>query len=186
MAAEGKAARWLYGPGQTEAVLARADALVAGSERARRRDRAAHARRRDRAPDDSRRLPATHVRGDAPRRPMCVGWVGTAGNTEYLDPLAGVFARLAGEQVAVLEVVSSEPWSGPARFRRWTSAEEASVFARFDVGIMPLPDTPYTRAKAGFKLLQSLAAGVGVVGESGRCQPMRSSSARCRNARRHT
>jgi glycosyltransferase involved in cell wall biosynthesis len=37
------------------------------------------------------------------------------------------------------------------------------VFSRFDVGIMPLPDTPYTRSKAGFKLLQSLAAGVGVV-----------------------
>ena len=28
---------------------------------------------------------------------------------------------------------------------------------------MPLPDTPYTRAKAGFKLLQYMAAGVPVV-----------------------
>ena len=28
---------------------------------------------------------------------------------------------------------------------------------------MPLPDTTYTRSKAGFKLVQSLAAGVGVV-----------------------
>ena len=60
-------------------------------------------------------------------------------------------------------MVSSEPWNGPSSFRRWTIAEEATVFARFGIGIMPLPDTPYTRAKAGFKLLQYMAAGVPVV-----------------------
>jgi glycosyltransferase involved in cell wall biosynthesis len=37
------------------------------------------------------------------------------------------------------------------------------MFARFAVGIMPLPDTTYTRSKAGFKLLQYMAAGVPVV-----------------------
>ena len=33
----------------------------------------------------------------------------------------------------------------------------------FAIGLMPLPDTPYTRAKAGFKLLQYVAAGLPVV-----------------------
>jgi glycosyltransferase involved in cell wall biosynthesis len=74
-----------------------------------------------------------------------------------------VFGRLRADGDAELEVVSTYPWDGPARFRRWTIEEEVSVFARFDVGIMPLPDTPYTRAKAGFKLLQYMAAGLPVV-----------------------
>jgi glycosyltransferase involved in cell wall biosynthesis len=37
------------------------------------------------------------------------------------------------------------------------------LFGRFDVGIMPLPDDPYTRYKAGFKLLQYMTAGSAVV-----------------------
>ncbi|HEV2773129.1 MAG TPA: glycosyltransferase, partial [Thermoleophilaceae bacterium] len=32
-----------------------------------------------------------------------------------------------------------------------------------EVGLMPLPDTPYTRAKAGFKLLQYMAAAAPVL-----------------------
>jgi hypothetical protein len=162
MASKGRAARWLYGPAQSLAVLARADAVVAGSD-----ELAAAIGERTRVtvtvlptiPDVTRYPVAEH----GARRPMAVGWVGTAGNRQYLDPLKDVFAELADEGLAVLEVVSSDPWDGPAAFRRWTPGEEASVFSRYDIGIMPLPDTPYTRSKAGFKLLQSLAAGVGVV-----------------------
>jgi glycosyltransferase involved in cell wall biosynthesis len=143
-------------------VLGRANAVVAGSD-----ELAAGIRQRTQVGvtvlptiPDVRRYPiATHEI----RRPIMVGWVGTAGNRQYLEPLRNVFARLTDEGVATLEVVSSDPWAGPAAFRRWTPGEESSVFARYDVGIMPLPDTPYTRSKAGFKLLQSLAAGVGVV-----------------------
>jgi glycosyltransferase involved in cell wall biosynthesis len=162
MAQKSRVARWLYGPAQTLAVLARADAVVAGSvELAAAIERRARGRANvlQTIPDVSRYPLASHP----PRRPMSVGWVGTPGNRVYLDPLVEVFARLASEGVATLEVVSSEAWHGAPGFRRWSQDEEASVFARYDVGVMPLPDTPYTRAKAGFKLLQSMAAGVGVV-----------------------
>jgi glycosyltransferase involved in cell wall biosynthesis len=92
-----------------------------------------------------------------------VGWAGTTGGLSYLDPLADVFRRLSDDHVAELEVVSSAPWRGPAQFHRWTLAEETSLFQRFDIGIMPLPSTDYTRAKAGFKLLQYMSAGLPVV-----------------------
>jgi glycosyltransferase involved in cell wall biosynthesis len=96
-------------------------------------------------------------------RPVVVGWAGTSGGLGYLDPLAKVFARLAADQLAHLEVVSSEPWTGPSYFRRWRLEEETSIFRDFSIGIMPLPDTDYTRAKAGFKLLQYMACGIPVV-----------------------
>src|SRR5205823_3147003 len=95
--------------------------------------------------------------------PVIVGWTGTVGGLRYLDPLRAVFERLARDGQAQLEVVSTYPWDGPARFRRWTLQEEISVFERFAIGIMPLPDTDYTRAKAGFKLLQYMAAGLPVI-----------------------
>jgi hypothetical protein len=159
LARRGSAARWLYGPQQALRLARRADAVVVSTEALRGSLPAGvtAAAVLPSVPDVAAYRPARH----GSRTPLRVGWVGNAGNIRYLDPLAEVFARLQG--VAELEVVSSEPWSGPAAFRRWSLAEEASVFARYDVTLMPLPDTSYTRAKAGFKLLQSMAAGVPVL-----------------------
>jgi len=161
VAAKGRAGRWLYGPQQARVLLARADAVVAST-------RAVAEMLPGRGADailpsvpDPVPFPRVEQRAGLPLR---VGWTGTPGNIRYLDPLTGVFERLARDGVARLEVVSSEPWlGGPASFSRWRLDEVPAFFARFEVGLMPLPDTPYTRAKAGFKLLQYMAAGSAAV-----------------------
>ncbi len=154
------AVRWLYAPAQARRLLGRADAVVASTETL-----AAEVAGLGVAPvvlptilDPSRYAVAEHT-ADA----RVVGWAGTNGGLAYLDPLRAVFADLGARGIGELEVVSSCPWDGPARFRPWRLDEESTLFARFAVGIMPLPDTAYTRAKAGFKLLQYMAAGVPVV-----------------------
>jgi hypothetical protein len=159
--ARGAAARWLYGPQQARRVLRRADAVIASTPAV-----AESLPGRGRAdavlptvPDPSRYATAPARRG----APLRLIWAGNPGNLAYLDPLAGPLARLRAEGIAELEVVCSRPWSGPARFRRWRLEDETAVFADADVGLMPLPDTSYTRAKAGFKLLQYMAAGLAVI-----------------------
>jgi hypothetical protein len=153
--------RWLYGPQQALRLLRRADATVVSTEELAsllpgwaRADAVLPT-----VPDPSR-YPVTDHQDTAPIR---VGWVGTERNLPYLELVRPAIERLAAAGVAMLEVVSAEPWARPAEFRPWRLEEEATVFARFAVGIMPLPDTKYTRAKAGFKLLQYMAAGVPVV-----------------------
>lgn len=161
LAAKARTTRWLYGSGQAQRLLRRADAVVVSTPElaASLPAGVCAAAVLPTVPDVDTYPQARHE----PRAPVRIGWVGTSGNLLYLDPFAGVFARLAEEGIAELEVVCSEPWQGPASFRPWTLAEERDVFARYDIGIMPLTDSPFTRAKAGFKLLQSLAAGVPVV-----------------------
>jgi len=158
---KGPAARWLYGPQQAMRLLARADAVVVSSQELAN---ALPGRTADAVlptvPDPSL-FPRAEQR---PELPLRVGWTGTVGNLHYLDPLAGVFERLEREGVARLEVVSSEPWrGGRSTFCRWHLEDVPAFFARFEVGLMPLPDTPFTRAKAGFKMLQYMAAGSAVV-----------------------
>jgi glycosyltransferase involved in cell wall biosynthesis len=158
---KGPAARWVYGPQRALKLLARADEVVASTaelaEMLPLRD--APVTVLPTVPD-----PASYQLVDQQEGlPVVVGWAGNAGGLQYLDPLAAVFERLAREDVARLEVVSSAPWPGRAVFRPWALNEETSLFSDFAVGIMPLPDTPYTRAKAGFKLLQYMAAGLPVV-----------------------
>ena len=157
---KGRATRWLYGPQQSRRLLVRADAVVASTEVLAE---ALPGRRADAVlptvPDPSI-FPRVEQHADGPLR---VGWTGTEGNLPYLDPLAGVFERLDREGIARLEVIAPRPWSGASSFHRWRLEEEPELFARFEVGLMPLPDTPYTRAKAGFKMLQYMAAGAAVV-----------------------
>jgi glycosyltransferase involved in cell wall biosynthesis len=45
----------------------------------------------------------------------------------------------------------------------WSREAEGRLLAECDVGIAPLPDTPYTRGKCGFKVVQYMAAGLPVV-----------------------
>lgn len=155
-----RAARWLYGDQQARYLLKRADTVIVSTEELAN---ALPGRRADfvlpTVPDVAD-YPTVSHRDAAPIR---IGWIGNPGNLIYLDPLADVFRRLQTERVADFEVVSPVPWKGPAIHRPWRRAEEVSALATFDVGIMPLPDTPYTRAKAGFKMLMYMGVGSAVV-----------------------
>ena len=46
---------------------------------------------------------------------------------------------------------------------QWEGKEEIAALQSFDIGLMPLPDDPWTRGKCGFKLLQYQAMGIPVV-----------------------
>jgi glycosyltransferase involved in cell wall biosynthesis len=96
---------------------------------------------------------------------LVLGWAGTAGGLSYLERLGPVLRELAQERELVVRVVSggyrrvtlpgvpldARPWRGLADL------------ASFDIGLVPLDDTPFERAKFPFKLLQYLALGVPAV-----------------------
>jgi hypothetical protein len=42
---------------------------------------------------------------------------------------------------------------------QWSEGAQHDLLVRFDVGIFPLPDSPYSRGKCGYKLLQYGATG---------------------------
>jgi hypothetical protein len=157
----GRAASWLYGPQQTRRLLRRADAIVVSTPAL------ADALLPGRAEvvvlptvPDPARYPQRRHRA---RAPVAIVWAGTSGGLAYLLPLGRVLERLADEGTAVLTVSSSRPADVPAAFRPWRPEAATALFADYDVGIMPLPDTPFARAKAGFKLLEYMAAGLPVV-----------------------
>lgn len=111
------------------------------------------------APDAYRRKTDYQV-ADPPR----LGWIGSVHNEAYLRPLAPALREVHRRTGARLTLIStSRPTLGdlePLIDRvPWSEETQHTGIAAFDVGIMPLPDTPYTRGKAGYKLLQYAAAG---------------------------
>ena len=45
----------------------------------------------------------------------------------------------------------------------WSEDTEVDAIQSMDIGVMPLPDTPWARGKCGYKLIQYMACGLPVV-----------------------
>jgi hypothetical protein len=100
--------------------------------------------------------------------PLRIGWVGLSDNFRYLRPLRPVLRRLARRHELVFTVISDRElqWEAcPLENRRWTLEGQERAVAELDIGVMPLTEnSPWTRGKCAYKLLQYMAAGASVVG----------------------
>jgi len=99
---------------------------------------------------------------------VTLGWIGSPTTAPYLERIAGAlkrFGRASDRPVRLLLVGGSAPPLEGVRVeeRAWSPAAERQALAEIDVGLMPLPDTPWTRGKCAYKALQYMAAGVPAV-----------------------
>jgi glycosyltransferase involved in cell wall biosynthesis len=96
-----------------------------------------------------------------------LGWVGTPETwssfaSQYADMLSDEASKLG----AVCRIVGAEAVSRfeePFEFLPWSEETEVATIKGMDIGLMPLPDTPWTRGKCGYKLIQYMACGLPVV-----------------------
>ena len=104
---------------------------------------------------------------ETPKSPQRVGWIGTP---QTWDALArSIYTTLLPElsaQGAVFRAVgaSLQPRTEDRlEVIPWSEAEEVRLIQGMDIGVMPMPDTPWTRGKCGYKLIQYMACGLPVV-----------------------
>jgi glycosyltransferase involved in cell wall biosynthesis len=95
-----------------------------------------------------------------------VGWIGTPITSRYLQRLLPVFEDLQRDmRVRFVAVGAREAdFAGTVvEVWPWTEDTEVSSIQAFDIGIMPLEDSPWERGKCGYKLIQYMACGIPVV-----------------------
>lgn len=151
-----------------DAVMRHASLVVAGNQYLADRARNAGARSVEIVPTviDLDRYATPVPRSETTDRPLVVGWIGTPKTSRYLHPLKSVFASLQSRfNVRFVAVGASRKSLGglPVEPWPWTEATEVESIKKFDIGIMPLDDSPWERGKCGYKLIQYMACGLPVV-----------------------
>lgn len=159
-------ARHLFGH-KIDALMRAAAMVVAGNEYLAQRARGAGARHVEILPTvvDLARYPPTDLPVCAAGGPVVIGWIGSPATVQYLRALAEPLARVASRCAIELRVIGARIDMPGVTVSHvpWSEADEVRAIAGCDIGIMPLPDSPWERGKCGYKLIQYMACSLPVV-----------------------
>jgi len=100
---------------------------------------------------------------------IVIGWIGSNPNRGDLEQVKSVIDQL-GQKFngkVVFQIISNCPLDFDSELRvefiPWTIESARYALQRFDIGLMPLDDTPWNRGKCGLKLIQYMAVGAATV-----------------------
>ena len=149
-----------------DAMMRRADLALAGNAYLATRARDAGCRRVEQLPtvvDMLHYPPRDHrVRNVMP----IIGWIGSPDSARYLRQLTPTLLRLQSRHAFRCVAIGAHPEQlegTPFEAQPWSEASEAADLRGFDVGVMPLADTPWEQGKCGYRLIQCMASGLPVV-----------------------
>jgi glycosyltransferase involved in cell wall biosynthesis len=149
-----------------DAIMHRADLVTAGNNYLMQHAVDAECRHVEYVPTviDLRRYPR------APKPPhnhdVVIGWIGSPSTANYLKLVAPTLERLARRhpiRCVAIGARADQLRDTPFHAAPWSEATEVEQVRGIDIGIMPLPDTPWERGKCGYKLIQYMACGLPVV-----------------------
>ncbi len=95
-----------------------------------------------------------------------VGWLGSPPNALYIKNIEESLEQFCNSYNGKLHLVGAGKTfltKIPYENIEWKEETEVEEIKKFDVGIMPLIDSPWERGKCGFKLIQYMACGLPVI-----------------------
>ncbi|TKA97379.1 glycosyltransferase family 4 protein [Cereibacter changlensis] len=99
--------------------------------------------------------------------PAAIGWIGTPLTWKsYMAPMMPMLARVARQHDARILAVGAGSSATPdptLNIFPWSEEKEIGLIQAMDIGIMPLDDSPWSRGKCGYKLIQYMACGLPVI-----------------------
>jgi glycosyltransferase involved in cell wall biosynthesis len=100
--------------------------------------------------------------------PLVIGWIGSPSTWCYVRHALPVLAEMCSRKNVRFRVIGAGAHAKTDYFpgmelADWAEEREVADVQQMDIGIMPLPDEPFTRGKSGYKLVQYMACAVPAV-----------------------
>ncbi len=98
--------------------------------------------------------------------PTVLGWIGTPSTARYLREIEEPLRQVAATRPVTVRLTGAgrSPFQQlPVELADWSLETEVAEIAGFDIGLMPVPDTPWTSGKAALKALEYSASGAPTV-----------------------
>ena len=93
-----------------------------------------------------------------------IGWIGSFWTTKYLNIIADALQEVSKKHEIRLLLVGADTSfkieGVNVEYQPWSFKRESEHLNLFDIGIMPLSEDEYSKAKGGYKLLMYMAAGI--------------------------
>lgn len=99
---------------------------------------------------------------------ITIGWTGSHSTLKYLSTIKEALRQIETENkhIRILIIADQKPTDfnlSCVHFHKWNPDTEIQDLMKIDIGIMPLPDDPWTKGKCGFKAIQYMALGIPAV-----------------------
>ncbi|MDC0561212.1 glycosyltransferase [Bacteroidia bacterium] len=94
---------------------------------------------------------------------LVIGWIGSPSTLKYLKSISKVLESLIAKYNIKIYIVGASENIGINKnvfYFEWQESKEVEIISKFDIGIMPLMDTPWARGKCAYKLIQYMGCGI--------------------------
>ncbi|WP_310380006.1 glycosyltransferase family 4 protein [Flavobacterium sp.] len=106
------------------------------------------------------------VKNEYSSAPIVIGWIGSPTTFKYVQKSASVFSKLLQKENIELHIVGATEDLGlgdKVKYLKWSEESEVALISNFDIGIMPLENSPWELGKCSYKLIQYMGCGIPVV-----------------------
>jgi glycosyltransferase involved in cell wall biosynthesis len=95
-----------------------------------------------------------------------ITWVGSPSTSRHINIASKalkIYCNQGNVEFRAIGARQKDLYEIPGKYIPWNEKSETEELKSCEVGIMPLPNTPWEKGKCGFKLIQYMAAGLPVI-----------------------
>ena len=110
----------------------------------------------------------TMLKKNKTTKSFVIGWIGSPTTAKYLNLVIPVMQQLAEKydfsfRIIGAKIENTDVTGVNIVYIPWSETAEVAEIQQFDIGIMPLVDSPWEKGKCGYKLIQYMACGIPVI-----------------------